>query len=120
MKTPNDKDGAAMTIGDVWALHHDGKLIARLTVTGADFPWLQATVEELPGFDAVRTWFAEQESAAAEEDFERMDRAYAQIRSALAMTFPDGTPVPEFMLDIYQDGTAGWRWHNEPFDTNNA
>lgn len=109
-----------MTIGEVWELHHGGELIARLTVTGADFPWLQATVEELPGFDAVRPWFIEQERAAAEEDFERMDSAYTKIRRALTMTFPDGTPVAEFMLDIYQDGTAGWRWHNEPFDPYDA
>jgi hypothetical protein len=104
-----------MSIGDVWGLHRGDELVARLIVTGADFPWIHATVEEQPGFDAVRPWFAEQESAAAQEDFERMDRAYAMIRSTLTMTFPDGTPVAEFMLDIYPDGTAGWRWHDEPF-----
>jgi hypothetical protein len=108
-------ESTAMTIGDMWSLHRGDELVARLIVTGADFPWIHATVEELPGFDAVRPWFAEQESAAAQEDFERMDRAYATIRSNLTMTFPDGAMVPEFMLDIYQDGTAGWRWHHESF-----
>jgi hypothetical protein len=31
------------------------------------------------------------------------------------MTFPDGSRVAEFMLRIHDDGTAGWRWHDEPF-----
>ncbi|MEU7072110.1 hypothetical protein AB0B30_14610 [Streptomyces narbonensis] len=29
--------------------------------------------------------------------------------------FPDGNPVAEFMLRIPDDGTAGWRWHDERF-----
>ncbi|MER5479667.1 hypothetical protein ABT026_22270 [Streptomyces sp. NPDC002734] len=33
------------------------------------------------------------------------------------MTYPDGTPVPEFWLRLHGDGTAGRRWHHEPFDT---
>jgi hypothetical protein len=32
------------------------------------------------------------------------------------MTFPDGTPVAEFLLQIHPDGTAAWRWHDEPFE----
>lgn len=35
------------------------------------------------------------------------------------MTFPDGSPVAEFMLYIHDDGTAGWRWFDEPFDASN-
>jgi hypothetical protein len=31
------------------------------------------------------------------------------------MAFPDGRPVPEFMLHIHDNGTAGWRWHHELF-----
>jgi hypothetical protein len=30
-----------------------------------------------------------------------------------------GRPVAEFMLHIHDDGTAGWRWHDEPFDAVN-
>ncbi|NUP51833.1 MAG: hypothetical protein HOW97_31615, partial [Catenulispora sp.] len=41
---------------------------------------------------------------------------YEQIRSALTMTFPDGSPVAEFMLNVHDDGTADWRWTDEPFD----
>ncbi|MFE2579198.1 hypothetical protein [Streptomyces sp. NPDC059378] len=27
-----------------------------------------------------------------------------------------GSQVAEFMLHIHTDGTAGWRWHDKPFD----
>ncbi|MEY9904955.1 hypothetical protein ABIA35_001171 [Catenulispora sp. MAP12-49] len=33
------------------------------------------------------------------------------------MSFPDGKPVAEFWLHVHGDGTAAWRWHNEPFGT---
>ena len=61
--------------------------------------------------------FAKQERASEAEDWEGADACYRQIRSALTMTYPGGSPVVEFMLDIHGDGTAGWRWHDEPFDT---
>ncbi len=105
-----------LTTGCVWRLHHAGQEIARLTVTGTDMPWTYADLESLPGFDAFRAVFAEQEQAVDEEDWERADTCYARIRSALTMTFPDGTPVAEFMLHIHDDATAGWRWHDKPFD----
>lgn len=105
-----------MTIGGIWRLHYGGQEIARLTVTGADFPWIHASVETLPGFEEFRPVFADQERAIDEEDYERGDALYEQIRNALTMTFPDGQPVAEFMLHIHHDGTAGWRWHDEPFD----
>ncbi|MCM2387426.1 hypothetical protein [Streptomyces albipurpureus] len=38
---------------------------------------------------------------------------------SLTLTFPDGGPVVEFMLHIHDDGTASWRWHDEPFDAVN-
>ncbi|WP_405891447.1 hypothetical protein OG427_39230 [Streptomyces sp. NBC_00133] len=105
-----------LTTGSIWRLHHGDKEIARLTVTGADMPWTHAKVETLPGFEEFRPLFSEQERAADEEDWERADACYVQIRSALTLTFPDGGPVAEFMLHIHDDGTAGWRWHDEPFD----
>ncbi|MGW2089910.1 hypothetical protein [Streptomyces sp. NPDC001880] len=106
-----------LTTGSVWRLHHDDQEIALLTVTGADVPWTHAEVEMLAGFEEFRPLFAEQERAVDEEDWERADACCARIRQALTMTFPDGSPVAEFMLHIHDDGTAGWRWHNEPFDT---
>ncbi len=105
-----------LTTGSVWRLHHNNQEIARLTVTGADMPCTHAAVEALPGFERFRSLFAEQDRAVDEEDWERAEACYTQIRSVLTMTFPDGSPVAEFMLYIHDDGTAGWRWHDEPFD----
>jgi hypothetical protein len=86
-------------------------------VTGADFPWIHANVETLPGFEEFGSVFAEQERALDDEDDARSDIRYDRIRAALTMTFPDGRPVPEIWLRIHADGTAGWRWHDEPFET---
>ncbi|MFD3409561.1 hypothetical protein [Streptomyces cyaneofuscatus] len=105
-----------LTSGSIWRLHHGDQEIARLTVTDGDWPWMHADVETLPGFDEFRPLFREQERAADEEGWERIDECYFRIRGALTLTFPDGIPVAEFMLHIHDDGTAGWRWHDEPFD----
>lgn len=104
-----------LSTGAVWRLHHAGQEIARLTVTGADFPWVHASVETLPGFEEFRAVFAEQERAIDDEDYERADACYSRIREALTMTSPDGRPVAEFLLHVHGDGTAGWRWSDEPF-----
>ena len=109
-----------MNTGDVWRLHHAGQEIARLTVTGGDWPWMYATVETLPGFEEFRPLFAELEQALEQalddEDYERSSRLDDRVRELFTMTYPDGDQVPEFLLRIYADGTAGWRWHHEPFD----
>jgi hypothetical protein len=100
----------------VWRLHAGGREVARLIVTGTDFPWIHALVEALPAFEEFRPLFAEQERALDAEDDKLADELYERIRAALTMTFPDGTPVAEFLLHIHDDGTAGWRWHDEPFE----
>ncbi|MEU3654835.1 hypothetical protein AB0E67_18860 [Streptomyces sp. NPDC032161] len=105
-----------LTTSSIWRLHRGDREIARLTVTGTDMPWIHAEVETLPDFEEFRPLFAEQERAVDEEDWEQADACYARIRRALTMTFPDGSPVAEFMLHIHDDGTAGWRWHDKPFD----
>ncbi|MDB1086227.1 hypothetical protein PJ985_01385 [Streptomyces sp. ACA25] len=105
-----------LTAGTIWRLHHGDREIARLTVTGTEMFWVFAEVETLSGFEEFRPVFTEQERAVDEEDWDRADTCCTRIRSALTMTFPDGSPVAEFMLHIHQDGTAGWRWHDEPFD----
>jgi hypothetical protein len=102
--------------GSTWRLHHGAQEIARLIVTGTDMPWVHAHLEALPGFDEFRPVFTEQEQAIDAEDRARADACYEQIRSALTMTFPDGRPVAEFMVHIHANGTAGWRWHDEPFE----
>ncbi|WP_329214686.1 hypothetical protein OG257_36625 [Streptomyces sp. NBC_00683] len=108
-----------LTTGSIWRLHHGDQEIARLTVTGFDMPWTHAEVEVLPGFEEFRPLFSEQEQAVDEENWDRADTCYTQIRSELSLTFPDGGLVAEFMLHIHGDGTAGWRWHDEPFDAVN-
>ncbi|MDP5314385.1 hypothetical protein [Streptomyces poriferorum] len=83
---------ADLNTGMVWRLHHGDQEIARLNVTGADMPWMHADIEELPGFEEFRPVFTEQEQAADEEDWDRLADCFERIRSALTMTFPDGTP----------------------------
>lgn len=107
---------AHLAVGSIWRLHHRGQEIAQLAVTGAEMFWVHADIATLPGFRLFHPLFAEQERASEAEDWERADACYEQIRSALTMTFPDGSPVAEFMLNIHGDGTAGWRWHDEPFE----
>ncbi|MBY8881589.1 hypothetical protein [Actinacidiphila acidipaludis] len=108
-----------LTTGSIWRLQHGDQEIARLTVTGVDMPWTHGKVEALPGFEEFRLLFSEQERAVDAEDWERTEASYIQIRSALTLTLPDGGPVAEFMLHIHDDGTAGWRWHDEPLDAMN-
>jgi hypothetical protein len=107
---------SVLATGAVWSLYHAGELVARLTVTDADFPWVSATVEALPGFEPFRPLFDEQSDAIDRGDHDRADAAYYAIREQLTMTYPDGTAVAEFMLHVLDDGTAGWRWADEPFD----
>lgn len=111
-----DMTNPNLTTGSIWRLRHVDQEIARLTVTGVDMPWSQGEVELLPGFEEFRPLFSEQERASDEEDWEQADACSTQISSALTLTFPDGSPVAEFMLRIHDDGTADWRWHDEPFD----
>jgi len=103
-------------IDGVWGLHHDGELVARLLVPEIDFPWMRGRAEPLPGFDKVRGLFEAGERAMDAEDADGHDEAYYRIRAATSMTFPDGSPVAEYMLDIFSDGTCGWYWTDEPFE----
>ena len=109
-----------LAAGSIWHLHRSGQDLARLRVVDADWPWMYASVEVLPGFEEFLPLFAAQERAADSDDWERADECQLAIRSALTMTFPNGSPVAEFLLHIHNDGTAGWRWHDEPFDTPDA
>ncbi|MDI1463272.1 hypothetical protein QEZ54_20015 [Catellatospora sp. KI3] len=102
-----------MSEAGTWGLHHDGVLVARIIVTGGDFPWMHGRVEALPGFDAIRPLFTESEATGAAEDVE----AHRRMLAATSLTYPEGDPVAEYWLKIFDDGTCGWRWHDdEPFD----
>ena len=106
-----------MSIGAVWSLRHREWEIARFTVTDTYFPRVHADVQALSGFDEFRTLFADQERAIGKEKYERADALYVRTRDALTIAFPDGRPVPKFPLHIHGDGTMGWPWHDEPFET---
>jgi hypothetical protein len=46
--------------GHVWQLVHGDELLAELVVTGGDFPWLNAEVRPVAGFEEVRPLFEEE------------------------------------------------------------
>ena len=49
-----------------WGLHHGSALVARLE-TGADMPWTYAAIEELPGFESVRSLLADRSARSLRE-----------------------------------------------------
>lgn len=92
------------------------ELLAELIVTGGDFPWLNARIRAMPGFEAVRPLFEEELRALEhiDDDVGSWEAAYARIRKAVTLLYPEGGPVPEFLLHV--DGEdAWWRWADEPF-----
>lgn len=111
--------GAVHQNGDVWTLRRrsDGHHVADLTVTDADFPWLNAHVAPTAGFDDLRPLFAEELSRLdhLDEDAESWERSYDAVRSAVRLHYPDGREVPEFLLHV-NGAEAWWRWNDEPFD----
>jgi hypothetical protein len=70
----------------------------------------------MPGFEAVRLLFQEELRALEhiEDDLGSWQAAYDRIRRAVSLLYPEGRPVPEFLLHV--DGEdAWWRWSDEPF-----
>lgn len=103
----------------VWTLHrrYDGRLLARLVVTGGDFPWLNARVEPEEELTEVRPLFGDDLRLLdrIDDDGDAWEAAYEAIRQAVTLRDPEGRDVPEFLLHI--DGVeAWWRWSDEPFD----
>jgi hypothetical protein len=104
-----------MKTGAVWRLYAGDALVAELTVTKADFPWLHARFDARPGFEPLGALFAEELTFSESGDDDAWQTAYARIRSVVRLQYPDGRDVPEFLLHV--DGaTAWWRWSDEPFD----
>lgn len=84
-----------------WKLMAKTEVVGLLTVTGSDFPWLEA--------------FAEESSLVEHVNFEKTDEYDAsellveRITGALNMVDPQGQVIEEFLLHI--DGAhASWRW----------
>jgi hypothetical protein len=99
-----------------WRLFHGDALVAELIVTEADFPWLHARVDARPGLEALRPLFRDELALSErDEDADAWETAYARIRAALRLEYPDGRNVPEFLLHIEGD-TAWWRWSDVPFE----
>ena len=99
-----------------WRLMQREELLAELIVTGGDFPWLNARIRAMPGFEAVRPPFEEELRALGhiDDDVGSWQAAYDRIRRAVSLLYPEGRPVPEFLLHV--DGEdAWWRWSDEPF-----
>ena len=100
----------------VWRLMHDEELLAELIVTGGDFPWLNARIRAMAGFEAVRPLFEEELRALEhiDDDLGSWQAAYDRIRRSVTLHYPEGRPVPEFLLHV--DGEdAWWRWSDESF-----
>jgi hypothetical protein len=100
----------------VWRLMRGEEPLADLVVTDGDFPWLYARIRAMPGFAAIRPLFEEELRAMEnmDDDPDSWEAAYEGIRSAVSLLYPDGSPVPEFLLHIDGD-EAWWRWSDEPF-----
>ena len=101
---------------DVWELARGEQIIARLVVTGSDFPWLHARLNPQDGFDDVRPMFEDELRLLDQLDdhIPAWEAVYQQIRQTVTLIKPDRRAVPEFLLHI--DGRqAWWRWSDTPF-----
>jgi hypothetical protein len=102
-------------MGEAWRLYAGDELVADLVVSGGDFPWLHATVEQKPGFECYRELFAKELAASEAEQWSAAAIFYNRIRSELRLAQPDGGGVAEFLLHVDGD-EAWWRWDDEPFE----
>jgi hypothetical protein len=103
-------------IGEVWQLRHGNELLAELTVTDGDFPWLNATLRATDAFMPWRAAFDDELSLLDDIDdhIERWEAAYRRIDQHLTLHYPTGERVAEFVLHIEGDA-AWWRWSDESF-----
>jgi hypothetical protein len=98
----------------VWRLMQGEELPAELVVTGGDFPWLNARIRAMPGFEAVRPLFEEAPGAGAHRRRRLLASRLRPHPRAVSLHNPEGRPVPEFLLHV--DGNdAWWRWSDESF-----
>ncbi|WP_157767703.1 hypothetical protein [Actinosynnema pretiosum] len=89
-----------------------GRVVCRIDVDEADFPWLAGSVTAGPAFDGCAPLFARvRELAGRGQDW---GGAYARVESAVGLVSPEG-PVAEFLLHL--DGGRAWfRFSEEPFE----
>lgn len=101
--------------GATWRLYAAGELVGEIEERERDFPWIWGRFRAMPSFERYRPLFDEWNRAVDADDAAAMDAAYRAIRGTVAMTYPDGRVVPEFMLGVEGD-EAGFRWSDETFD----
>lgn len=107
--------------GQRWELREGEQLIGSITITDQDFPWLHGTFVPEPGFERWKPVFEAEEALMqnlliedSEEGWERWERLYEPITTALTLVAPSG-PVADFLLHV--EGAAAWfRWSDEPID----
>jgi hypothetical protein len=99
---------------ETWKLFCDDHVIADLTVTDEDWPWLNGRIERHDGFAAVESLFEEELRLLEQldDEVEQWENAYQRVRATVSLAGPDGTIVPEFLLHIHGE-QAWWRWADE-------
>jgi hypothetical protein len=104
-----------MATSNIWTPRCGEDTVATITITDSDFPWLAGRLNAKSGFEKYRALFDDELAALEREDWDEADRRYNAIREQLELTYPDGSPVPEFLLHI--KGNEAWfRWSDEPFE----
>jgi hypothetical protein len=100
----------------VWQLQHKGEIVASLVVSDFEWPWVYARLQARPGFGRIQPLFAEELRLLddIENKVDEWEAAYDEIRKDLTLLYPDGNPVPEYLLHV-KDGNAWWRWNDQPF-----
>ena len=99
--------------GEVWTLHHDDRLIRRITIDGSDFPWLEGAFEPLPSFEEFKPLF-DRSIELINDGADEWESVYTQIESRLELHSED-SPAAEFLLHI-ENERAWFRWSDIPFD----
>lgn len=105
--------------GTVWKLRgNDGDVLADLVVDDEEWPWVYAKLKPGTGFDETRPLFEHELELLddIENQVDEWEAAYDKIRSSLTLLFPDGTPVPEYLLHVKNDD-VWWRWNDQPFES---
>ncbi|ARF58559.1 hypothetical protein [Streptomyces gilvosporeus] len=105
-------------IGEVWRVERGAEVVGEITVTEANFPWLNGRFAPGPGYPELRPHFVRELELveAVDEGMDDMtawEDAYNRACEGVRLVAPTG-PVAEFLLHI-EDDAAWFRWNEEPF-----
>ena len=74
-----------------------------------DFPWYAGQFVPTDAFGAVRALFDEEVRLSDQEDWEAVDKIWAElVEPGLELAYPDGSTVCELLIHIVGD-RADWR-----------